>query len=779
MARPKRRLGNVPAETTSFVGRRREVAELRSALTRARLVSLVGSGGVGKTRLALRAATDLGRGFADGAWWVDLAEIREAALVSGAAVAALDLRDQAAAEPLQILSSYLRDREVLLLFDNCEHVLDASAALVADILRAAPNVRVITTSREPLQVPGERVVPVPPLELPAVGDEQPISRLLQNEAVMLFTERAAAASGSFDLSASNRSAVIGLCRRLDGLPLAIELAAVRMRVLTVEQILDRLTDRFALLTGGGRAALPRQQTLRTTIDWSHDLLTPAEQRLLRRLCVFAGRFTVDDVESVFAIDQETGAQALDLLAALVDKSLVTREDAFGVACYRLHETMREYASLKLREAGEVERLDDVYVEYYRTQSRDRRAVLLRDIRAVLQSRDLGRNRTLEWLQWIDLEIDNIRSALQKCLAASDWRRGLELASSVGYYWVTRGTTESIRWFDELLAAAAGSADVPARAYYFRGWLSILKGDPEAARPWLARAIAAARVAGQLPQLSESLSLASTAENLAGDRAAARRLLDEAATITPGLDHYPASMALIQARVIHALLEGDLAAAEAASSEGARLSREVGDLYYLERMLMNLGLVAMAAGDLPGSKTMFIEGLQVAKQTDNRLGQSSFLCQLGGHAVTSGQPRLGARLLGAADALGSAAGASTTGPFERELARVRNVAITAMGAAKFETEYAAGTRLNRESALRLALGDPDEDGGADEHVETGPLSKREVEVARLIAEGLGNREIGARLFIAERTVTTHVGNILNKLGFDSRVQIASWIATSDL
>ena len=173
-----------------------------------------------------------------------------------------------------------------------------------------------------------------------------------------------------------------------------------------------------------------------------------------------------------------------------------REDAFGVACYRLHETMREYASLRLREAGEVERLDDVYVEYYRTQSRDRREALLRDIRTVLRSGAPGPNRTSEWLQWVDLEIDNIRSALQKCLAASDWRRGLELATSVGYFWVTRGTTESIRWFDDLLAAAEASADVPPRAYYFRGWMSILKGDPEAAGPWLARAIAAARIAVQ-------------------------------------------------------------------------------------------------------------------------------------------------------------------------------------------------------------------------------------------------------------------------------------------
>ncbi len=761
------------------MGRRRELAELRGALTKARLVCLVGPGGVGKTRLAIRAATDLARGFADGAWWVDLAEVREAALVPGAAVAALDLRDQAAAEPPQILRSYLRERVLLLVIDNCEHVLDGSAALVADILRVAPDVRVIATSREPLQVPGERVVPVPPLDLPPIGDEQPVSRLLQNEAVMLFVERAAAASGSFELTASNRSAVVGLCRRLDGLPLAIELAAVRTRVLGVEQILARLADRFALLTGGGRAALPRQQTLLTTIDWSHDLLTGEEQRLLRRLCVFAGRFTVDDVEAVFPVDGGSASAVLDLLSALVDKSLVMRENASGVACYRLHETMREYASVKLREAGEAERLDDVFVEHYRTQARDRREALLRDIRAAPRSSDRHPERTTEWLAWVELELDNIRSALHTCLAESDWRRGLEIATSVGYYWVTRGTTESIRWFDDLLAVAGGSPDVPARAFYFRGWLSLLKGDPTAAGSWLDQAIAAACGTGQVTVLCESLSVAATAKAMAGDGPAARRLLQQADAITHGLDHYPASMALLQAQAVIGLLDGDLAGAEAASLEGVRVSREVGDLFYLERMLMNLGLAAMESGDLSGSRTRFVEGLRIATQTDNRLGQSAFLCQLGCLAAASGQLRLGARLAGAAESLGSAAGASTTGPFGRELARVRNVAITATGAAKFEIEYAAGTRLDREAALRLGLGDGDDgDVTVEEHVETGPLSKREVEVARLIAEGLGNREIAARLFISERTVTTHVGNILNKLGFDSRVQVAHWMATSE-
>jgi predicted ATPase/DNA-binding CsgD family transcriptional regulator len=746
------------------VGRRRELAELRRTLAGTRLVSLVGPGGVGKTRLAVRIATDLGRGFANGAWWVELAEIRDPALLTNAVVAALDLRDQAGTKPLQILLSHLRDSELLLVLDNCEHMLEASAHLGADILRAAPSVRVLTTSREPLQVQGEYVVPVPPLALPPSGGSQPLSQLRQNEAVLLFTERAAAASGTFELTSANQAAVVGLCRRLDGLPLAIELAAVRTRVLTAEQILERLTDRFALLTGGGRAALPRQQTLRTTIDWSHDLLTAAEQTLLRRLCVFAGRFTVDDVESVCAFGKESAGQTLDVLSALVDKSLVTKEDVGSIACYRLHETMREYTSLKLRDAGEEDLLDETYVEYYRIRC--------------LEAEDDARYRTLEWLQWVELEIDNIRTALQKCLSASDWRRGLQLATSIGYYWVTRGTTESMRWFDELLAVAAGSPDIPARSHHFRGWLSMRQADAEAARPWLARAISSARAAGQFSQLSESLSTAATAENMAGDPATARRLLDEASVLTPGLAHYPASISLIQARAIHAFFEGDLDTAEATSSEGARLSREAGDLYYLVQMLQYLGQVAMLAGDVAASKPRFLDALRIARQIDDRLAQYDLLSLLGWHAATSGQSRRAAQLLGAAEAVGSGAGAGMAGPAIPLLEQARESTISALGEAKFEAEYGAGKRLGREAALRVALSESEEvDADTSDQVETGPLAKREVEVARLIAEGLTNKQIGSRLFISERTVATHVRNILNKLGFDSRAQVASWMASS--
>ncbi|MEA2667396.1 MAG: hypothetical protein QOJ33_330, partial [Chloroflexota bacterium] len=517
MARPKHRLGNLPAEATSFVGRRRELAEIRKKLTTARLVSLVGPGGVGKTRLALRTAADLGRGFADGAWLVELAEVRDGALVTNAVLAALDLRDQAAMKPLHILLSDLQNRQLLLLLDNCEHLLGDVAPLVAEVLRAAPRLTVITTTREPLQVPGEHVIPIPPLQVPPGDGTEPLAHLRQNEAVMLFSERAGAASGTFELTDSNQAVVVALCRRLDGLPLAIELAAVRIRVLSVEQILDRLTDRFALLTGGGRAALPRHQTLRTTIDWSYDLLTVAEQLLFRRLCVFAGRFTLEDVESVCASSEVPATGALDIMSALVDKSLVTKEDVRGLACYRLHETLREYASLKLKDADEEELLGERCVEHYRT--------------TCLRSADQARYRLLEWLPWAELEIDNIRAVLHQCLARGDSSRGLDIAASMKYYWITHGTTEGLRWLDPLLASGEASPLTMVRAYYLRGWLSLLQADPAAARPWIARAIVTARGTGPPALLSEALSIAATVENMAGEHEAARGYLDEAEAIT--------------------------------------------------------------------------------------------------------------------------------------------------------------------------------------------------------------------------------------------------------
>ncbi len=764
MARPKHRLGNLPAEATSFVGRRRELAEIRKKLATARLVSLVGPGGVGKTRLALRIAADLGRGFADGAWLVELAEVRDGSFVTNAVLAALDLRDQTAMKPSQILISDLRNRQLLLLLDNCEHLIGAVAELVAELLRAAPKLTVISTSREPLQVPGEQVIPIPPLQVPPEDGREPLDRLRQNEAVTLFSERAAAASGTWELTGSNQAVVVALCRRLDGLPLALELAAVRTRVLSAEQILDRLTDRFALLTGGGRAALPRHQTLRTTIDWSYELLTAAEQILFRRLCVFAGRFTLEDVESVCTSNEVPVTGALDVLSALVDKSLVSKEDVRGLACYRLHETLREYASLKLRDAQEEELLGERCLEHYRT--------------TCLRSADQARYRLLEWLRWAELEIDNIRAVLHQCVARGDFARGLDIAASMKYYWITHGTTESVRWLDQLLAFGDGTPHTLVRAYYLRGWLSLLQGDPAAARPWIARAIATAREAGQPALLSESLSIAATAENLAGEHEAARRYLKEAEAITLDLDDFPATIELMESRAIQAIFESDLETSRAASLEGVRLSREAGDLYQLEAMLRNLGMVGMMSGDIHAAKSRFVEALHVARTIDNRLAQYYGLAAAGWYAANTGQTRAAAQLLGAADAVGTQTGADIMGPLVPLLGQAKELAKGALGSSRFEAEFQAGRRLSRMAALRLALGESDQaEVAASDGAESAALGKRELEVARLVADGLSNKQIAARLFISDRTAATHVGNILNKLGFNSRAQVATWVASS--
>jgi predicted ATPase/DNA-binding NarL/FixJ family response regulator len=765
MTRPALRLGNLPAEATSFIGRRRELVGLRKRLGAARLVSLIGPGGVGKTRLAIRIGTHLGRGFPDGAWFVELAEVRDPALISNAVMAALDLRDQVAAEPLALLLSYLRDKQLLLVVDNCEHLLGAAAQFVTAVIRAAPGVRVIATSREPLSAPGEHVIPVPPLDLPSADGAQTLTRLQQNEAVMLFTERASEASGKFELNTSNQTAVVELCRRLDGVPLAIELAAVRTRVLTVEQILQRLTDRFGLLTGGSRAALPRHQTLRTTIEWSHELLVTAERTLLRRLCVFAGRFTLEDVEAACTSDEVPAAQVLELLSSLVDKSLVMKEDAMGIACYRQHETMREYASLKLREAGEQQVVELQCDEYYRSRCQ--------------RSAAEGRYALLEWLEWMDLEMDNVRSVLRRCLIRADYPRGINLAGSLGWYWMTRATTEGVRWLDELLASGPGNPATDALAYFMRGFLAVIQSDPTAARPALERAAAAAREAGQLRLLSQSLSMASIAESMGGDRTSARRLLDEAQLVTAGLNDIPATVALLQAQTLKGFFEGDLDAARSASSDGARLSREVGDLYALDMMLLNRGLAALIADDFDGSKPLLAEALRIAHDIDDRVAQFHLLDALGCLAASSGQARLAAQLLGAAETIRTGTGANVMAFLAPSLAQAEEAAIATLGASKYRAEFEAGKRLSRDAASELALGEsPQVAAAASDDAGVDVLGKRQAEVARLVADGLSNKQIGVHLFISERTVDSHVRSILNKLGFNSRAQIASWIGSSN-
>ncbi|WP_218938546.1 ATP-binding protein [Modestobacter altitudinis] len=764
MPRTVHRSGNLPAEATSFIGRRTELAEAKKKLTAARLVSLVGPGGVGKTRLAVRVATEIGRRFRGGAWLVELAELDDPALVGSAVLAALDLRDQTAIEPVALLLSHLRDRELLLVLDNCEHLLDATAQLVHELLRAAPGVRVLSTSREPLSVAGEQVLPVAPLRLPSPHAGEPLAHVRQTDSVALFIERAAAASGSFELTVADQAAVVELCRRLDGLPLAIELAAVRIRALAPQQICDRLGGRFELLTGGNRAALPRHQTLRTTIQWSYDLLSPAERTLLTRLAVFAGRFTLADVEAVCCSQELPAAGALDLMSSLLDKSLVIKEDAAGATCYRLHETMREYARLELRERGEEAALEGCCADYYLSRCRQFEA-------------EAGR-RLLEWLIWMDLEIDNVRAVLGRWLHQEDPGPAIDLTTSLTWYWITRATTEGVRWLDEVLVRDDHPVAHPW-TYFARGFLAVLQNDATSATRTLERGIAAAREAGDLNALSRSLAIASIAATMAGDRAGAQQLLDEGLAVAAGMEDVGTTLMTLHAVAFIGFLDGDADSVRSAAAESVRLSREAGDLFGLGRSLMHQGFAALMSGDLHQAEQLCADGLRVARRLDDRVAQCYLLGGLGCCAAGSREPRLAAQLFGAAESARAEAGATMNAGMTAALAQAAAEVRAALGPARYATQLTAGQRLGRDAASRLALREaapPAE--AAPQSDSDGVLGPREAEVARLVADGLSNREIGARLFISERTVESHVRNTLNKLGFNSRAQIANWMATSD-
>ena len=759
MARQSEPAGNLPAETTTFVGRRRELGEAKKRFQSAHLVSLVGPGGVGKTRLSIRLAGQLSRNFPDGVWFVELAEVREGSLVASAALAALDLREHGTGDPLATLCAHVKDKRLLLVLDNCEHLIEQTARLASKVLRAGSGVRVLATSREPLGLVEEHVVALPPLDLPPL-DTEDLVKLRLNEAVQLFVERAAAASGDFELTGDNRSAVVELCRRLDGIPLAIELAAVRTRALTPEQICARLGHRFSLLTGGSPAALPRHQTLQAAIEWSHELLDEQEARLLRRLSAFAGRFQIDDVETV-CLDDDSASAATDLLSSLVDKSLVVRDIAARTPCYRLHESMREFSHLRLAEAGEIDLMQKRLAHHF--------------ARRCGQFAAEGRRRLVPWLSWMELEAENVRAVLDRLTLARD-PAAIDLAVSLMYFWITRATSEGARRFDDLLDSGDGESHPVA--HFVRGFLAVLQHDPEVATRSLSEGIATARENGPDALLARLLAMASIASTMSADLDAARRQLDEARTIAVGIDEVGATLMVYQAAALNGVLEGAPSTVIASATPGAALSRELGDQYSLVMMLMNLGLATLQLGKTTDAEHHFLEALAIARDLDDRVAQCYLLGGLGCCAARRREPRLAAQLFGAMEILRDEAGATLNAGISRALTPATATAAAALGPSRFAAETAAGRSLGRAAAVQLALGE--KTPSSDPSVSTtgsAPLGRRELEVARLVAEGCTNKEIGARLFLSERTVESHVRNTLNKLGFSKRAQIAAWAATS--
>ncbi|MFD1507038.1 LuxR family transcriptional regulator [Georgenia yuyongxinii] len=756
MATPSEPVGNLPAETSSFVGRRRELGEAKKKFQAARLVSLVGPGGVGKTRLAVRLAGQLSRNFPDGVWFVELAEVRDRTSVASAALAALDLREHGTGDPLATLCAHVKGKRLLLVLDNCEHLTEPAAQLASKVLKAGPEVRIVATSREPLGLVEEHVVALPPLDLPSLETAN-LGLVRLNEAVQLFEERAAAASGDFALTDDNLPSVVELCRRLDGIPLAIELAAVRTRALTPDQICGRLGYRFSLLTGGSPAALPRHQTLQAAIEWSYALLDEQEARLLRRLSAFAGRFQIDDVEAV-CLDPDSASAATDLLSSLVDKSLVVRDLAAPSPCYRLHESMREFSHLRLVDAGERDLMQNRLADHFS--------------RRCGQLATEGRRRLLPWLSWMELEAENVRAVLDRLTLAGD-PAAVHLTVSLTYFWITRATSEGARRLDRLLDGRDG--EIPPVAHFARGFLAVLQNDPAVATRSLSEGIATARGEGPPALLARLLAMASIASTMSADPGAARRQLDEARAIAAGIDEVGATLMVHQASALNGVLDGDPSTVMASARPGAALSRELGDQYSLVMMLMNLGIGALQLGRTPDAEHHFLEALAIARDLDDRVAQCYLLGGLGCCAARRREPQLAARLFGAMETLREEAGATLNAGIRRALTPAMATASAALGPARFAAETTVGRSLGRAAAVQLALREQAHPPAPSAATGAAPLGRRELEVARLVAEGCTNKEIGARLFLSERTVESHVRNSLNKLGFSKRAQIAAWAA----
>ncbi|NDV08803.1 protein kinase [Rhodococcus sp. IEGM 248] len=754
--------GNLPLELSSFVGRRHELTEAKNLLASSRLLTLVGMGGVGKTRLALRLATSIRREFADGAWLVELDEVRTPSRLIDVVAATLGVRDQTDRSLYEILLDFLSSRELLLILDNCEQVIDAVADLAAALLQHNPNLRILATSREPLAVDGEATLRVPPLTVPDPDGEPSLQGLPQYDAVSLFTQRATTAVSTFTLTDTNKSAVTRICHRLDGLPLPIELAAARLRAMSPEQILQRLSDRYALLTRGSRAAPSRQQTLRLCVDWSYDLCTPLEQLTWARLSVFTGSFDLDTAEHVCGDNVQTG-DLLDSVASLVDKSILIREEHGTAVRFRLLETLRAYGREKAQQNGDFHDLRQRHRDWYRQLAR------------TAEDEFIG-PRQLEWIARLSSEQPNLRDAMDFCVAENDAEAGLQIAAPLMQFWGSRGLlSEARRWLDQFLSRQGGHPTLATiRALYADCLMTEQQRDHQRG----AALVEQARLLAD--QLTDPVAQAIVdhADGIvglfSGDLTRAVSGLERAVSMFREAENEPALQieSLTLLGLAYQVLDTEPLRAIECYEEVLAITKVHGESVYRSYALWAMAVAQWRLGAQSRAVELLGDGVRLARRVDDPVGCANCLEAFAWLAGTS-DPERASTLMGAAEALGRAAGSpSVLVPdllvYHEECERSARRMLTEH---VFEEALHHGRAMDLDSAVSYALGERPR-----KPTSPGPtrLTKREQQVAELVAEGLTNKAIAARLVISQRTAQGHVEHILTKLGFTSRAQVAAWV-----
>jgi non-specific serine/threonine protein kinase len=804
---------NLPLQVNRFIGREREMTEVSGLLVTTRLLTLTGSGGSGKTRLALQVATDLLEEFEHGVWWVELAALSDPLLVPQVVASALGIPERVDCTLTEALSDALRTKHLLLVLDNCEHLLGACRQLIETLLHTCPTLRVLVTSREALTITGETVWLVLPLRVPDTYHLPPIEGLMTYEAVQLFIERARSVQPSFTLTPENAPAVVQVCRRLDGIPLATELAAARIRVLSVEQIVARLDDAYRLLTGGSRSALARQQTLRAAMDWSYHLLSAQEQAFFRRLSVFAGSFSLEAAEAICAGEPGEECDVLDVLSSLIDKSLVLMEQRSGEARYRLLETIRQYGQDKLRQAGEVAAMRRRHCDWYIRFAE----------RAGPETVGL---QQAEWLHRLELEHDNIRTALVWSLEQGEAEPGARIGTAIWHFWLYRGyLTEGRNMLERILKHFSEQTSVRAKVLHAAGLLAFYQGDHARANILLEESLDLSRALPDRQGIAYALNALGTLTHSRGDYEQATTLYEESLPLLRelgdkrvmvlalsgwgltllALGEYERAIALCEeslalARELGspqgvagslttlaiAVLEwGDYERARVLCEESLAIRQKLGDKGGSAHTLTILGRVALSQGSYAQAKAHYDVSLSLRQALGDKEGIASALEGLAGVAQGQGQPPSAARLYGAAQALRNAIGAplapTDRASYERMVASVR----VQLDAAPFEAAWTQGQAFTLEQAIAAAEQvkvreqiTPTSQSTTEVAPPTFPqapassgnpfgLTAREIEVLRLVTLGLTTTQIADSLIISPRTADAHLRSIYSKLGVTSR------------
>lgn len=766
---------NVPAARSTFVGRERELVKVKRELSMTRLLTLTGAGGSGKTRLALEVIGDLVGAYLDGVWVVELAPLSEAELVPQAVASALGVRERPGRPLIDDLADHLRDKDLLLVLDNCEHLIEAAARITDVLLSGCPRLKVLATSREALRVGGEVVWLVPSLTLPHPEVPASTDKLQRSEAVRLFAQRARSRRPGFGLTERNGRAVAEICRRLDGIPLALELAAARVGTLSAEQILDRLDDSLLLLRGGGRTTAPRHQTMQGTLEWSYGLLSEAEQRLFERLSVFAGGWVLEAGETVGAGEGISKDEVLDLLECLADKSLVvvTEEDGQDSPRYRLLEPVRQYAWAKLKDSGGAE------------ASRRRHALWFLAL-AEEAEKGLTGPQDLVWLRQLEIEHDNLRAALRWFLERGETELGLRLAAALGkdFWRASDRLREGLQWLEAALAGAGGPSPTRAKALAYAGWIAWERLDFERSTVFSEEALALSRELGYKEGTAAalySLGMVAIHDQMRAEEAWA--LLEKCLVLRRELEDDVGAARTLQKLGLISVVRRDFARAQALYEEAMDLVQKTGDKVGRAVTLWLGGLTSLGLGNHERVKDLCREGLAVARQIEHTHAVTLILHVLGASAADAGSPARSARLWGAAESLLDALGLGL-GPAERYFYEPYfATARTRLGEEAFEMAWAEGRSMTIEESIEYALSPEGEKTltsvfaqGARPSTKQPPgrLTRREEEVAALVARGLTNRQIASKLSISEHTTATHVRKILKKLRLHSRSRLAVWM-----